>query len=89
MDLELLIFNMYKDTNIIGKPFKDKIKKAYKLKDIEISNIRARINKYQIEKYGSALEIDKGYKSKEECEHLSHMNNVRKNKRKKYERKVK
>ena len=82
MDLEQLIFNMYKDTNIIGKPFKDKMKKTYKLKDTEISNIRARINKYQIEKYGSALEVDKGYKSKEECERLSVNNRNRVKKRK-------
>ena len=88
MDLEQLIFNMYKDTNVIGKKFKDKMKKTYKLKDIEISNIRARISKYQIEKYGSALEVDNGYKTKEDCEYLSHMNNVRKNKRKNYSRKV-
>lgn len=87
MDLEQLIFNMYKDINF-SKEIKSEIIRKYKLKNIQISNIRAKINKYQIEKYGGSLGVDNGYKTKEECEYLSAVSNRRKNKRKNYDRKV-
>lgn len=89
MDLNLLIFNMYKDTDVIGKKFKLDMTRKYKLKDTEISDIRAKINQYQIKKYGSVLGTDKGYKTKEECEHLSVVSNKRKSSKRNYERRVK
>lgn len=83
MDKEELIFNMYKDSVVIGKKFRKEISRTYKLKNTEISNICAKISKYQIERYGSSLEIDIGYKSKEETERLSINNRQRRNKRRK------
>lgn len=87
MDLEQLIFNMYKDINFTKKT-KSEIVKKYKLKNTQISNIRAKIIKYQIEKYGGSLGIDNGYKTKEDCKYLSAVSNRRKNERKNYDRKV-
>lgn len=64
MDKVELIFNMYKDDVIEIEKFRPIIKNKYKLSDIEISNIYAKINNYQIKKYGikqdksNIIEID-------------------------------
>lgn len=64
MDKVELIFNMYKDDVIEIEKFRPMINKKYKLSDIEISNIYAKINNYQIKKYGikqdksNIIEID-------------------------------
>lgn len=52
------LFNMFKDETIVTKEFKSKIKK-YNLSCDDIKNIRARITKYQINKYGSTLDVSK------------------------------
>ena len=78
MDLELLIFNMYKDSAVLGKKFRSGLCKKYKLKDVQISNICAKISKYQVEKFGSSLGSDNGFKSQEECVRLSTNNRQRK-----------
>ena len=83
MDLEQLVFNIYKDTNLCGKKFKAELIRKYKLKNTQISNIRAKITKYQNEKYGGTLGLDTGYKTQEECRHLSVLNNIRRQKRRK------
>jgi hypothetical protein len=55
MNLKELIFNMYKETNMGSRKFRTIISKKYKLSDIEISNIYAKINNYQINKYGGRI----------------------------------
>lgn len=52
---EDFLYNLFKDDVIITKEFKSKIKK-YNLSCDEIKNIRAKITKYQINKYGTTLE---------------------------------
>lgn len=66
MDKIELIFNMYKNESIGAKEFRAIISKKYKLSNIEISNIYARINNYQIEKYGNRINKDIGLKTREE-----------------------
>lgn len=87
MNLEKLIFNLYKDTYIVGKEFRIELIKKYKLKNTEISDIRAKITKYQIEKYGSILCFDKEFKNKEEMKNLSRISNKRKSARRNRDRK--
>ena len=61
-----LIFNMYKDEPIGARKFRAIISKKYKLSDIEISNIYAKINNYQTNKYGGRINKDIGLKTREE-----------------------
>ena len=69
MDVEELIFNMYKDSDIGIKRLRPLIKKQYKLDDIRISDIYSRINNYQISKYGQKLSkgSDVFLMTREEC----------------------
>ena len=73
MDKLELIFNLYKDQVVKIKKFRYDIKRKYKLNDKEISNIYAKISKYQQEKYGELLlngdYID--FKTKEELRKIS------------------
>lgn len=55
MNLKELIFNMYKETDMGARKFRAIISKKYKLNDIEISNIYAKINNYQINTYGGRI----------------------------------
>lgn len=55
MNLKELIFNMYKETDMWSRKFRAIISKKYKLSDIEISNIYAKINNYQTNKYGGRI----------------------------------
>lgn len=55
MNLEELIFNMYKETDMGARKFRAIINKKYKLNDIKISNIYAKINNYQNKKYGGRI----------------------------------
>ena len=55
MNLKELIFNMYKETDTGSRKFRAIISKKYKLNDIEISNIYAKINNYQTNKYGGRI----------------------------------
>lgn len=54
-----LIFNLYKDEVVSIQKFRKEISKKYKLSDIEITNIYAKINNYQIKKYGGKRETGK------------------------------
>lgn len=54
MDVEKIIFNMYKDTELgTVKDFKSKLMK--KFKGINWYELYARITNYQIKKYGTSL----------------------------------
>lgn len=66
MNLKELIFNMYKEEPIGARKFRAIVSKKYKLNDREISNIYARINNYQISKYGSRTSNEYEVKSTEE-----------------------
>ena len=55
MDKIELVFNMYKDEPIGSRRFRAIVSNKYKLTDIEISNIYARIDRYQTNKYGERL----------------------------------
>ena len=55
MDKIELIFNMYKDMDIGAKKFRAIINKQYNLNDKEITDLYAKINNYQIKKYGERL----------------------------------
>ena len=55
MNLEELIFNTYKNESIGARRFRAIVSKQYKLSIKEISNIYARINNYQIKKFGDRL----------------------------------
>lgn len=71
MDKIKLIFNMYKDEYIGAKKFRAIVSKKYKLSDIEISNIYAKINNYQIEKYGERISSEYELKSAEEYKKIA------------------
>lgn len=83
MDIEELIFNIYKNQPLVAKKFKDKIIKRYHISSEEARNIFVRINNYQIKKYGKKLDIlDEVLPySKEDLNHIR--NNA---KQRKYER---
>lgn len=55
MDKIELIFNMYKDSVVISKPFKREMIRRYKLNDEEIRNLYIKIQNYQIKRYGNRL----------------------------------
>lgn len=55
MDKIELIFNIYKDSVVISKPFKREMVRRYKLSDEEIRNLYIKIQNYQINRYGNRL----------------------------------
>ena len=55
MDKIELIFNMYKDSVVISKPFKAEMIRKYRLSDESIRNLFIRILNYQIEEFGGRL----------------------------------
>lgn len=55
MDKIELIFNIYKDSVVVSKPFKLEVQKKYKLSDDEVRNLYIRIQNYQVEKFGERL----------------------------------
>lgn len=69
MNVEELLFNMYKEADVDTKKLRILIKKKYKLSDKEISNLYTKINNYQIKKYGGKIikgtEMD--FLTREEC----------------------
>lgn len=56
MDIEELIFNMYKGQPLVAKKFKEKVMKTYHITLDEARNIFVRINNYQVKKYGKKLD---------------------------------
>ena len=73
MDKAEFIYNYYKDESIGAKKFRALVSRKFKLTDIEISNIYARINNYQVKKYGKRLgkSDDIEYKTREEFNEIS------------------
>ncbi len=66
MDKIELIFNIYKDSVIVSKPFKKEMIKKYRLSDEEIRNLYVRIQNYQIKNYGGNLKFqERAYTSQE------------------------
>lgn len=63
MDVEELIFNMYKDTQL-GTVSKFRSKFYKKFKNINWYELYAKINNYQIKKYGISLN-DRQYRDEE------------------------
>lgn len=59
MDKIELIFNMYKDSVVISKPFKREMIKRYKLSDEEIRNLYIRIQNYQVNYLGGKTYISR------------------------------
>lgn len=57
MNIEQLVFTMYKDEDFKGrKALRDKIRKQFKdITDKQLNEITLRIYNYQIDKYGNAL----------------------------------
>ena len=68
MDKIELVYNLYKDESIGSRKFRAIVSKKYQLSDRDITNIYAKINNYQVKKYGK--KIGKGsdveYLSREE-----------------------
>lgn len=83
MNIEELIFNMYKDECIGARKLREIVSKKYKLSDIEISNIYARINNYQINKYGDRISANVEFLSTEECQKRAFLRKVAKYQKKK------
>ena len=83
MNIEELIFNMYKEESIGSRKFRAKIKNKYKLTDRQISDIYARIDSYQLKKYGRRIGNDYEILSKEECERRANIMRNIKSRRKK------
>lgn len=55
MDKIELIFNIYKDSVVVSKPFKREMIRRYRLSDEEIRNLYIRIQNYQIDNFGERL----------------------------------
>lgn len=71
MNLKELIFNMYKEEPIGARKFRAIVSKKYKLNDREISNIYARINNYQTNKYGGRINKDIILNTREEYKKIA------------------
>ena len=68
MDKIELIFNIYKDSVVVSKPFKREMIRRYKLSDEEIRNLFIRIQNYQVEKFGGRLSWEEKSFSNQEKE---------------------
>lgn len=79
MNKEELFFNMYKDTVIISKKFKDNMKEKHGFNSREADDLFVKITNYQIKKYGERLTyIPDTVISKEEINRVTHSVNQRK-----------
>ena len=79
MNKEELFFNMYKDTVVVSKKFKNDMKTLYGFSAREADDLFVKINHYQIKKYGGRLELDKDSKfSKDEVNHQNRLSRQRK-----------
>lgn len=59
MDKIELIFNIYKNSVVVSKPFKREMIRKYKLSDDDIRNLYIRIQNYQIDNFGEILTYQK------------------------------
>ena len=73
MDKEELLFELYKDLCIEVRKFRAILKKQFKIEDKKITDIYAKINNYQIQKYGKRIEKDDqiDFKTKEDLKRVS------------------
>lgn len=71
MNIEELIFNMYKETDMGARKFRAIISKKYELSDIEISNIYAKIHNYQINTYGGRISKEYELVNREEYKKIA------------------
>lgn len=78
MKVERLIFNMYKDDPLISKNFKREIMKKFKVSPVEAGDIFARIQNYQIKKYGKRLDFDEPRLTLQQKKYISFVARVRK-----------
>lgn len=84
MDKIELIFNMYKDRVVYSKPFKDKMKREYKMSVEEAADLFVKIQNYQINKFGERLTWDNKTFSKSESDIVGRRAAQRKYCKKKY-----
>lgn len=85
MDNKELIFNMYKDEVILSKKFKMEIIKKFNVSKVEAGDIFARIQNYQIKKYGKRLDFNEPTMTSEEKKYINLVARTRnQNKREKY-----
>ncbi len=83
MDKKEMIYNMYKDSVIVSKKFKNMLKEKYGFNAVEADDLFVRINNYQIKKYGGRLDVDTQIGlTKEELKHINKMARQRENSRK-------
>lgn len=82
MDVEKIIFNIYKDEIIISKKFKDEIIGKFKVNRRKAHDIFVKIINYQIKKYGRKLENSVITPTKEESEKMQAAARARRNMKK-------
>lgn len=71
MNTKELIFNLYKDEVVISKKFKAEIIKRFSISKVEAGDIFARIQNYQIKKYGRKLEYNSQITTSEEKKYIN------------------
>ena len=85
MNIEELVFNIYKEESMGSRKFRAIVSKKYKLDNRQIGNIYARINNYQVKKYGKRIgkgsEIE--FLSREECKKRANIMRIIKYQRRK------
>ena len=91
MEVERLIFDMYKNDPLISKNFKREIIKKFNVTPVEAGDIFAKIQNYQINKYGKRLDFNEPKLTTEEKKYIGLLVRTRKNnkKHKYYENKIK
>ena len=79
---EKMVFELYKDRPIASKSFRPTIKKRFQLNDKQITNLYARINNYQLKKFGARLDKNIGeYLTEEDIERIKvNRRNIRRQK---------
>jgi hypothetical protein len=85
MDVERLIFDMYKNEVLISKNFKSEIIKKFNVSKVVAGDLFAKIQNYQIKKFGKRLDFNDPPMTSEEKKYISLVARTRKhNKKNKY-----
>lgn len=71
MDVERLIFDMYKDEVLISKAFKEEIIKKFNVSKVVAGDIFARIQNHQIKKFGRRLNYSDPPMTSEEKKYIN------------------
>lgn len=71
MDKVEVVFNLYKDSVVVSKPFRAEVVRKYQLTKEQARDLYIRIQNYQIEKYGERITYDKTTCSSEERKTLN------------------